>query len=180
MTSGEPIQGLYTLRCDSCQVVVYMSDDKPPDDRQALLIGFADTQCPRGGTSGGCPNTSEARAEAAAQRPARLLARLREWRAEAVQMAADLRVLEARQPRTAVVPIPALPVGRHDIQVAWPSELANIPRVQVTPEVPRAGVAAIRAAVLAGSRSVTGCTVVIDVTAAISEGQAWLHVTATP
>lgn len=182
-----PIRGSYTLRCNSCQAVVYSSDDGPPADRQARLVEFADTQCPRGGTEGGCPNTSGARAEALDHRPARLLARLREawlqiqeWKVKAQQVIDDVRALESRQPRTVVFPIPALAIGRHDLFISWPSELANIPRVQVTPEVPRAGVAAIRTAVLAGSRSVVGCTVVIDTSVAIAEGQGWLHVTATP
>lgn len=185
--SERPVRGRYTLRCGTCQAVVYSSDDGPPDDRTTALVTFADTQCPRGGTSGGCPNTSDVRAETVEHRPARLLSRLREaWqqiqegKARAVQVATEVRALDARQPRTVVVPIPALPAGRHDVPVAWPGELVNIPRVQVTLELPRAGVPAIRAAVLAGSRSATGCTIVIDTSVSIPDGQAWLHVTATP
>lgn len=181
-----PIAGRYTVRCASCQATVYSSDTVPPADRQTLLTGFADTSCPRGGDPV-CPNTTTAQEAAAERHPARLVTRLREawdqiqqWAERGQQTITELRALEARQPRTVVAALPALPAGRHDIPITWPSELPVVPRVQVTPETPRAGVGAIRVAVLAGSRTTTGCVVVIDTSVAVSEGQAWLHVTATP
>lgn len=183
----EPIRGTFTLRCNSCQAVVHSSDNGPPPDQRARLTEFADAQCPRGGTAGGCPNTSDVLAEAVERQPAKLLDRLREawqqiqeWKGKAQQVIDDVRALESRQPRTVVFPIPALAIGRHDLFISWPSELSSVPRVQVTPELPRAGVAAIRAAVLAGSRTAVGCTVVVDTAVVIPEGQGWLHVTATP
>lgn len=174
------MRGRYTLRCDSCRAIAHISDDAPPADPDAELVRFADTQCPRGGTSGGCPNTTDARADTADRRPARLLARLREAWDQIRQAITDLRALEARQPRTVLVAVPALSAGRHDLPVSWPAELPAVPRVQVTAETPRAGVAAVRGVVLAGSRTTSGCTVVLDLTTAVGEGQAWLHVTATP
>lgn len=173
-----PVRGRYTVRCGTCRATVYVSDTEPPADPQALLAEFADASCPRGGV--GCPSTTEARDETTERTPARLLARLREAWTQIQVWAERLRALEARQPRTVLVAVPALPAGRHDIPVVWPEELPAPPRVQVTPEVPRAGVTAIRVAVLAGSRSTIGCTVVLDLTVAVTEGQALLHVTATP
>lgn len=168
-----PVRGRFTLRCSSCQATVYSSDAEPHPDPVGRLREFADAQCPRGGTSGGCPNTTQARDEAAERTPARLVARLREaWD--------TLRDLQLTRPRTVVVPVPDLPAGRHDLEVTWPQELPAAPRVQVTPEVPRAGVAALRVAILAGSRTPTGCVIVLDTSAPIPAGQAWLHVTATP
>jgi hypothetical protein len=67
-----PIQGRYTLRCNSCQAVVYSSDDGPPDDRATELTRFADTQCPRGGVAGNCPNVSTIREVVAKERPRRM------------------------------------------------------------------------------------------------------------
>lgn len=67
-----PIRGAFTLRCNSCQAVAYSSDQGPPTDRIAELVRFADTQCPRGGTAGGCPNTTEARQAGADRKPGRL------------------------------------------------------------------------------------------------------------
>lgn len=168
-----PVQGRYTVRCESCLAAAYVSDSGPHPDPAGRLREFADTECPRGGTTGGCPNTSEARDTAAERAPARLLARLQQW-------ADRVRALEQRRPRTVLLPVPALPAGRHDIPVAWPEELPAAPRVQVTLEVPRAGAAAGRVVVLAGSRTRTGCVIVLDTTLPVAEGQAFLHVTATP
>lgn len=75
-----PISGQFTLRCNSCQAVVYSSDGEPPPDHMAALTRFADSQCPRGGTEGGCPNTSVARDNATGRHPGRMRALLDELR----------------------------------------------------------------------------------------------------
>lgn len=181
-----PVDDRWRVFCDTCSALAW-SGSEPPRDRLGELTAFADTQCPRGGVSGGCPNTTQAREAEDIRRPARLLTRLteawdriQEWAAKGAQIAADLDDLRNRQPRTVVEVLPALAIGRHDIAVTWPAELPAIPRVQVTAELPRIGVAAIRVAILAGSRTITGCTVVVDTTVPIPDDQVSLHVTATP
>lgn len=72
---ADPVtQGRFTLRCDSCQATVWSSDEAPPADRQATLTAFADGQCPRGGTAGGCPHTTQARVAALTNRGRAVLA----------------------------------------------------------------------------------------------------------
>ncbi|MGH9290102.1 MAG: hypothetical protein ACRD0V_17710, partial [Acidimicrobiales bacterium] len=88
MTVPAPI---HTVTCQVCRTEVYAADD-PPTDGQALLTGFADASCPRGGV--GCPNTTTAVQQAAEERPPELR-RL-------------IRAARARLPRTRRLPVPAL------------------------------------------------------------------------
>lgn len=99
----------------------------------------------------------------------------------AAGFAQQITALENTQPRTVRLPVPELPAGRHDLDVTWPHELpTGAYRVQITTEAPRAATGQVSVVLLAGSRTTTGCVVILDTAEDIPAEAVWLHVTATP
>lgn len=158
-----PIRGVFTLRCNSCQAVVYSSDQGPPADRMAELVRFADTQCPRGGTLGGCPNTSTAVAEQSEIRPP---------------------ALRDRAPRTRRVVLPALVANASspvEVTVTWRRPMADT-RYSVFARtiVPAELLGKIDAAVKIGSLTPEGCVVLVAASSDTDRGDAQIHVMGVP
>lgn len=156
----------YRVACLGCETTVY-EGDAPPDDAQGLLTGFADTQCPRGGVD--CPNTTTAVEEREEQRPSRLR-----------QL---IKAAQARLPRSRSLLLPALAANTpQEIAVTWPTPLPDA-TYQVTIGQEFAALillGKIEAVVKAGSRTPEGCTLLVAATRDVADGQAGLHVVATP
>lgn len=140
----------------------------PFEDGQELLTAFADESCPAGGAAGGCPNVTTAVEEREEQRPARLQ-----------QL---IRAAQARLPRSRSLLLPALIANTpQEIAVTWPTPLPDATyQVTIGQESQPILLGKIEAAVKAGTRTPEGCTLLVAATRDVADGQAGLHVVATP
>ena len=141
----------------------------PFEDGQRLLTDFANASCPVGGEANGCPNTTPAVEERAEQQPARLRQ--------------VVKAAQARLPRSKSLALPALVANTpQEIPVTWPTPLADANYAVTVGQEFSAPIqlGAIRAAVKAGSRTTTGCTLIVGSTRDVADGAAGLHVVATP
>jgi hypothetical protein len=141
----------------------------PFADGQQLLTDFAETSCPVGGTGGGCPNTTEALQNRTDERPDRLR-----------QL---IRAAQTRLPRSRSLVLPALVANTpQEIAVTWPTPMPDgTYQVTIGQEFTQPLLlGAIRAAVKAGTRTATGCTLLVGSTRDVADGAAGLHVVATP
>lgn len=152
-----------------CGTQLYAGDTPPPEPARQMLAGFADTQCPIGGTEAGCPSTTEALEAAAEERPSRLR-----------QLIAAIR---NRAPRGDRIPIPALAANTPaEVTVTWPVAMPDTSySVTALPVHGAALLAAdIRVCIKPGSLTTAGCVLIVAATQAVNAGQAGLHVSATP
>lgn len=142
--------------------------DLPFTDGDAMLTAFADASCPIGGGAD-CPSTTVAVTERQEERPDRLR-----------QL---IKAAQARLPRSRSLLLPALIANTpQEIPVTWPTPMPSINYQVVIGEEFAQPIllGAIRAAVKAGSRTVDGCTLIVGSTRDVADGQAGLHVVATP
>lgn len=142
----------------------------PFTDGQALLTAFAEASCPLGvPPPAECPNTPAALEERDEQRPARLR-----------QL---VKAIRDRAPRSTRFPLPALVANTPvEIPVTWLPPCPDTTYSVVTSQEFAALVllGAIRVAVKAGSRTTTGCVLLVGSTRDVADGQAGLHVVAIP
>lgn len=149
-------------------------DGLPFTDGQEVLTAFAMVSCPLGAnpaerTVAGCPHTNEARDNQQEERPARLR-----------QL---VRAIRDRAPRAVRLTLPALAIGVPvEIPVTWPVPVPdNSYSVLISQEFAALVLlGAIRTAVKPGSRTTTGCTLLVAATRDVADGQAGLHVVAIP
>lgn len=162
--------GDYQVVClGPCGAQLYDGDTPPTPPARQMLAEFADTQCPIGGTENGCPNTAEAQEAAEEQRPDRLR-----------QL---IRAARERLPRSRSLILPALTANTpQEITITWPTPLQDATyQVLIGVEVDAAGLlAAIAAAVKAGSRTPDSCTLLVGASRDVAANRAGLHVVAVP
>ena len=142
----------------------------PFADGQQLLTDFAVVSCPLGvPPPPECPNTGVALEEQAERRPERLR-----------QL---VKVIRDRAPRAVRLFLPALTANTPvEVSVTWPVPVPDTTySISITQEFAALVLlGAIRVAVKAGSRTTTGCTLLVGSTRDVADGQAGLHVVATP
>lgn len=160
--------GNYTVICWGCMTEVYASDTEIAADPAALKATFADASCPKGGTAGGCPSTTDAQAAQDDQRPAKLQALI--------------TAISARVPRTTRLALPALAANTvTEVPVTWPTAMPDATYSVASGIVCPATLAGkIAAALKPGSATTAGCSLLVVSTVAVAAGGAGLHVVATP
>lgn len=169
---------LVNLTCQVCRTTVWTGGELdeqgqiaglPFEDGQELLGPFADQSCPIGGTANGCPSTTEARENAAEERPNRLR-----------QL---IKAIRDRAPRGVRLQLPALTANTPvEVTVTWPQAMPDSSySVTVTPtHGPAVLAAGIRVAVKPGSLTTADCVLIVAATQAVTAGQAGLHIVAVP
>lgn len=157
----------YRVACIRCGTEVY-NDNEPPGNPGGLLAGFANSDCPIGGTANGCPSTTQANVNRDDENPAKLRGALKALR--------DARV------RGTTVALPALTAGTPvEVTVMWAAPLPDsVYRVAVTPVHGAGLLGALRWCLKPGSLSATECVLIVASTTNVTPGQAGMHVVAAP
>lgn len=179
-----PVIGRFKVTCEACDATAYASDVEPHPDPRARLNEFSEGgDCPRGGGTA-CPHSTASREESEERRPDRLRARLRELREVLDTIRGRLDVAEARRGRGRSVNLPAMTAGTPlEVAITWPGDPLPDDRYQVGISVEAVAAippGTIRHQIKAGSRTVTGCTVIVSTPVDVTEGRAGLHVVAQP
>lgn len=158
-----PVRGVHTVRCESCRALAYVSDVAAPSDPGGVLRAFADAECPRGGTLGGCPSTTAAHG-----------------------VSDDLRIstLRDRSARTRRLALPALMASASspvEVTVTWPRPFADSRYCVFTRTiVPVELLGRIDTGVKIGSLTPEGCILLVSASADVTTAQARIHVAGIP